>query len=73
MYFRLGMSHDGSGNACANDKNIMSSLAASGPDAFKWSQCSADALKRALGYVHRITRACLMSFVEPNSVTTVKE
>lgn len=47
----LGMSHDGSGNACANDKNIMSSLAASGPDSFKWSQCSADALKRALGTI----------------------
>ena len=50
VIFSLGMSHDGVGNACANDKNIMSALAASGPDAFKWSQCSADTLKRVLGY-----------------------
>ena len=44
------MSHDGSGNSCPDGVNIMASLAASGPDALKWSQCSADTLKRVLRY-----------------------
>lgn len=42
------MNHDGSGNNCPDNKNIMAALEASGPDSFKWSQCSADTLKQAL-------------------------
>ncbi|XP_045194121.2 A disintegrin and metalloproteinase with thrombospondin motifs 18-like isoform X2 [Mercenaria mercenaria] len=44
----LGMSHDSDGNSCLNGKNIMSSMAPSGPDALQWSSCSAGVLKSFL-------------------------
>ncbi|KAL4218809.1 A disintegrin and metalloproteinase [Mactra antiquata] len=37
----LGMNHDAEGNDCKNGIHIMSSMAPSGPNALKWSRCSA--------------------------------
>ncbi|XP_059145188.1 A disintegrin and metalloproteinase with thrombospondin motifs 1-like [Physella acuta] len=42
----LGMSHDGDHNNCTNFKNMMASDGAVGPESFKWSPCSRDALNR---------------------------
>lgn len=36
----LGLSHDGDQNDCQNYKNLMSTGGATGPESFKWSECS---------------------------------
>ncbi|KAH9507536.1 hypothetical protein Btru_051379 [Bulinus truncatus] len=44
----LGLSHDGSQNTCSDSKNLMATAGATGPESFKWSTCSRDALNTFL-------------------------
>lgn len=44
----LGINHDSDGNPCPDLVNIMSSQSVSGPNAFKWSNCSASSLETFL-------------------------
>ena len=48
--FSLGIHHDGYKNNCTDGINIMSSIKVSGPESFKWSQCSAEALRTSFKY-----------------------
>ncbi|WAR30661.1 ATS16-like protein [Mya arenaria] len=41
----LGLQHDGEGNECEDGKNIMAKWSATGPEALKWSSCSARDLR----------------------------
>jgi len=45
---RLGLQHDGDGNTCDGGRNIMAAMAATGPEALKWSTCSAAELQEFL-------------------------
>jgi len=46
--YRFGMQHDGTNNTCAPYVNMMSNETASGPRAWKWSECSAKYLQQFL-------------------------
>ena len=44
MSYSLGAQHDGAGNSCSNNKNIMATQASGKETAFEWSLCSRQAI-----------------------------
>ena len=44
MSYSLGAQHDGAGNPCSNNKNIMATQASGKETAFEWSLCSRQAI-----------------------------